>query len=152
MPFLRFQYGTSNLGFDANAFTERHCSTCSDQSENLLCTRHSGNAGRRSCPTLWCCDKKPKQSREAKRKPVSFRFHVPTFTQGTAQFGVPVWNLKTGPRRSSLCSVCFHGARCGDAFQRTPQFASRSGKRRDHANLRSASRNAHHTRRIAPKN
>lgn len=81
---MRFQYGTSNLGFDANAFAERHCSACSDQSENLLCTRQSGNAGRRSCPTLWCCDKKPEQSREAKRKPVSFRFHVPTFTQGTA--------------------------------------------------------------------
>jgi hypothetical protein len=60
--------------------------------------------------------KKHEQSRQAKRKPVSFRFHVPTFTQGTAQFGVPVWNLNARARRPSLRSLCFHGARRSDAF------------------------------------
>ena len=120
---LRFQFGTSNPCFDANVLTERHCSNCPDWSENLQCTRHSDNVGCRSRPALWRRNKKPEQGREAKHKPVSFRFHVPTLAQGIAQSGVPDWNLKATARRPPLCSLCFHGARRSDAFQRASQFA-----------------------------
>lgn len=150
MLFLRFQFGTSNLGFDANAYAKCHRSDCPDHSENSFSAPHSGYVGCRPRPTLRRCDKKPEQSRQAKRKPVSFRFHIPTFTPGTGNFGVPDWNLKAGARRPSLFSLCFHRARRCHAFQCAPQFARRAGKRRDHAYLRSSSRNARNTRRIAP--
>jgi hypothetical protein len=93
-----------------------------------------------SRPPVCSSYKKPEQSSQTKRQPLSCRFHVSTHPQGITKFGVPVWNLKTRARWPSLCSLCFHGARCSHAFQRAPKFAGRSRKRRDHANLRSSSR------------
>ncbi len=93
---LRFQFGTSKMYSHAHIFAERHHSNRPDSSENPLCAWYSRDAGCRSRPALCCFDQKSKQSRQAKRKPLSLRFHVPTFARGTAQFEVPDWNLKIG--------------------------------------------------------
>src|SRR5713226_3664599 len=67
-------------------------------------------------------------------------------------FEVPHWNLKERARRTPLCPVRFHGARHCHALERAAERARRTSERRDHADLRAASRDAGNPRGVAPKN
>src|SRR5271157_3480480 len=81
-------------------------------------------------------------SQNASRFPSDFMFQLSPKELQSLRFQSGTANPGRGGRL--LFSLCFHAARRSDAFQRTRQFARRSGKRRDYANFRSSSRNACH--------
>src|SRR5260370_16160502 len=68
-----------------------------------------------------------------------------------AEFEVPDWSLKEKTRRTQLCHLRFHGARHCHDLERAAERARRTSERRDHVDLRAASRDAGNPRGVAPK-
>jgi len=99
-----------------------------------------------SCP----CVSEFARAREAKRQPISFRFMF-QLSSKEMQFLSPDWNSKRmqGGRRYAPYAFTEHGIAMLSSVLRARAVQS---ERRGHAKLCPASRNAHDSPRVAPKN
>jgi hypothetical protein len=88
--------------------------------------------------------------RNASRFPSDFMFQLSSHEMLDLRFQIGTSKREQGGRRYSPYAFTEQGIAM--LFQRAPQFTGRPSERRGHPHLRSASRNAGNSRRIASKN